>query len=354
MIGVVATILITLAVLSVLVLLHELGHFVAARAVGIGVRELGLGFPPRLFAIRRGGIDYSVNAIPFGGFVRMTGEDDPAVPGGFAGKPIRARALVIAAGSLMNLLLAWVIFSGLVALPYRQAEGDVTVRETAPGSPAENAGLSPGDVIASVNGEPVRTTGELAARVLLGGDRPVTLRVIRDGTPLPITLVPRSRPPEGEGPMGVKVGLQNQVVATYRLPVWKAPLEGLRMGVAILGFMGQEIGRWVGGRAEPELAGPIGIAQVTGETARAGFLPLLQLVGLLSLNLGILNLLPIPALDGGRLPFLALEAARGGRRLSARRESLIHLVGFAVLMSIVLVITYFDLSAPVKVDWGLR
>lgn len=339
MIGVAFTILVTLAVLSLLILIHEIGHYVAARASGVRVRELGLGFPPRLFAVRRAGIDYSVNAILFGGFVRLEGEDDPTVPGGFAGRPIRVRVLVIAAGSLMNLLLAWVIFTGLAALPYQRLEGDAVVTQVVPGSPAAQAGLRPNDIIAAVDGERVWHPIILQTWTTVQAGRPVTLRVVRDSVPLAVTLVPRQDPPAGEGRIGVEIDLINRQVVSYRTPLWETPIAGLRMGFAVVGLVGREVGRWVGGTAEPEIAGPIGIAQITGETARVGFLPLLQLVGLLSLNLGILNLLPIPALDGGRLPFLLLEAVRGGRRLSPRRESLIHLVGFAILVTFLLFVT---------------
>lgn len=338
--GVIFTVVIFILVLSVLVLIHELGHYWSARALGIRVKELGIGFPPRLVSVRRGDIDYSINLIPFGGFVKLDGEDDPTVPRGFAGKPIWARAIVIAAGSIMNLVLAWVIFSMLVALPFERPEsGEIVVQEVAAGSPAALAGLQVNDVIDAVNGEPIRHFVDLEIAVDMSLGEEATLRVIRDTTPLAVTLVPRRNPPEGQGAMGVRIGLENIVYTTDQISIWRAPYDGLRMGFVVMGFVTDEVGQWFSGEAQPEIAGPVGIAQITGEAARMGLLPLIQLVALLSLNLGILNLLPIPALDGGRLPFLLLEAVRGGRRLAPQREGLIHLIGFAVLLTFILVVT---------------
>jgi regulator of sigma E protease len=338
MTGFLFTVLIFIFVLSALVLIHEFGHYGVARFLGIRVKELGLGFPPRIAAFKRGGIDYSINAIPFGGFVRLDGEDDPYLPGGYAGKPILVRTAVIVAGSAMNLLLAWAIFSVLVALPYQRVHGDITVQGVQPDSPAAAAGLQQGDVIDQVNSVPVDHTAEMLFEVAQHAGELVTLRVLRGETPLAVTVTPRVDPAPDQGYLGVSITLENQTVTTERIPIWQAPVEGLRMGFVIMGFVGQEVGRWIGGQAEPEIAGPVGIAQVTGEAARMGALPLLQVVALLSLNLGILNLLPIPALDGGRLPFLLLEAIRG-RRMSPQRENLIHLIGFAVLLTFILFVT---------------
>ena len=334
------TVVVFVLVLSLLVLVHELGHFWVARGLGIQVRELGIGFPPRLAAFKRGGIDYSLNWLPFGGFVRLHGEEDPEEPRGFAGKSIRVRTAVIVAGSVMNLVLAWVIFSFIAALPFQTATGDVVVQGIAIGSPAEAVGLKPGDVIDAVDEVSIESTFDLAMVVHESGGNPVTLRVIRDGSMVAVPVVPRTDYPANQGPIGVEVTLENRVITDERIPLWTAPIEGLRTGLAIMGFVGDEVGRWIQGSAKPELAGPVGIAQVTGETARTGLLPLIQLMGLLSLNLGILNLLPIPALDGGRLPFLLLEGIRRGRRVSPRREGLVHFVGFAILIGFVLVITF--------------
>lgn len=338
--GVIFTVVVFILVLSALVLIHELGHYWSARALGIRVKELGIGFPPRLVSVQRGGIDYSINMIPFGGFVKLDGEDDPTIPRGFAGKPIWARAIVIAAGSIMNLVLAWAIFSVLVALPFERPEsGDIVVQAVVTDSPAALAGVQPGDHIDAVNGEPISDFTDLEVAIDRSRGEETTLRIIRDTMPLAVNLVPRRNPPEGQGAMGVSIGLENIVYTTDQIPIWRAPYDGLRMGFVVMGFVTDEVGQWFSGEAQPEIAGPVGIAQITGEAARMGPLPLIQLIALLSLNLGILNLLPIPALDGGRLPFLLLEAVRGGKRLPPQREGLVHLIGFAVLITFILVVT---------------
>ena len=337
--GIVFTVAAFVVVLTVLVLIHELGHYWTARALGIRVMELGIGFPPRIRSFQRNGIEYSINAIPVGGFVRLDGESDPGVSRGFAGKPVWARAIVLVAGSGMNLLLAWVIFSGLASLPYeRITDSDIVVQQVVPGSPADQSGIREGDVIESVNGVEVMTLGQLSAQIDRSMDG-AALRVRRGTLPIAVYLTPRANPPPGQGAMGVSVQLTNPIFESKRLPIWQAPINGLLLMANIIGQSASELGRWIGGTSSPGIAGPLGIAQGTGEAARNGFLPLMAVIGLLSLNLGILNLLPIPALDGGRLPFLVLELLRRGKRLRPERENLVHLVGFVFLLSVILFVT---------------
>ncbi len=337
--SIIITIVSFVIVLSVLVLIHELGHFWAARLLGIRVRELGIGFPPRFRGISRNGVLYSLNAIPVGGFVRLEGESDPTAQDGYAGKPVWARAIVLIAGSGMNLLLAWVIFAGLAALPYeRLVDSTIVIVEVMPDSPADDAGLQAGDVIRSVNGVDVLTLDQLAARVSASPEN-ATLRVLRGSTPLAVRLALRANPPPGQGAMGVSIRWTDPVFEQYRPALWQAPVNGVRLMGNIVTFTATELGRAIGTSSDPGIAGPVGIAQATGEAAQAGIVQLLSIVGLLSLNLGILNLLPIPALDGGRLPFLVLETLRRGRRLPPQMENLIHAAGFVFLLSLILFVT---------------
>ena len=338
------SILITIAafvvVLSFLVLIHELGHFWAARLLGIRVRELGIGFPPKLKGFTRNNIVYSLNWIPLGGFVRLEGESDTTVADGYAGKPVWARAIVLVAGSGMNILLAWFIFGALASLPMeRLVDSEITVQEVIPGSPADNANLRTGDIIRAVNGEDILTLGQLSDRIDQSLDEEVTLRVHRGSVPLAVYLVPRANPPPGEGPMGVSIRLLNPVYERRAAPVWEAPWNGIVLMGNVITQTAAEFGRAASSPNGPGIAGPVGIAQATGEAARQGPVSLLIIVGLLSLNLGILNLLPIPALDGGKLPFLLLEVIRRGKRLSPQRENLVHMIGFAFLITLVLFVT---------------
>ena len=338
------SILITIAafvlVLSFLVLIHELGHFWAARLLGIKVRELGIGFPPRAKGFWRNGIVYSLNWIPVGGFVRLEGESDPDVPEGYAGKPVWARAAVLVAGSGMNLLLAWFIFGGLASLPTeRLVDSEIIIQEVVPGSPADEANLRAGDIIRSVNGQDILTIDQLARHVDDASGEEITMSVQRGTAPLAVYLTPRPNPPPGEGRMGVTIRFINPVFERQSAPVWQAPWNGILLMGNVITSTASEFGRAASSGSNPGIAGPVGIAQATGEAARAGPISLLLIVGLLSLNLGILNLLPIPALDGGRIPFLILEVARRGRRLSPQRENLVHLIGFVFLLSLVLFVT---------------
>ena len=338
------SILLTIAafavVLSFLVLIHELGHFWAARILGIRVRELGIGFPPRLKGIWRNGIVYSLNWIPVGGFVRLEGESDPTVPDGYAGKPVWARFTVLVAGSAMNILLAWFIFSALASLPVeRLVDSEIVIQDVVPGSPADEANLRVGDVIRGVDGQDVLTLGQLSDRINRADGEEVELRVLRGSVPLAVYLAPRANPPPGEGPMGVSIRLLNPVVERRAAPVWQAPWNGIVLMGNVVTGTATEIRRAISSSTNPGIAGPVGIAQATGEAAQAGPISLLIIVALLSLNLGILNLLPIPALDGGRIPFLVLEVVRRGRRLSPERENVVHLIGFVFLLSMVLFVT---------------
>ena len=339
------SVLITIAafiiVLSFLVLIHELGHFWAARLLGIRVRELGIGFPPRLKGVWRNGIVYSINWLPFGGFVRLEGESDPDVEDGYAGKPVWARIVVLVAGSGMNILLAWLIFSAIAALPIdRLVDSEIVIEDVVAGSPADEAGLRAGDVIRGVDGRDVLTLEQLSDGIASADGNEVTLRVQRGTVPLAVYIVPRTDPPPDEGPMGVTIRLLNPVIETSSAPVWQAPWNGIVLMGNVIGSTATEFRRAVGSASNPGIAGPVGIAQATGEAAQQGPLSLMVIVALLSLNLGILNLLPIPALDGGRLPFLALEVIRRGRRLPPERENLVHFLGFAFLLSIVLLVTF--------------
>ena len=340
--GFVVTLAVFAVVLSLLVLVHEIGHYGAARLLGVRVRELGVGFPPRIHAVSRGGIEYSINALPFGGFVRLYGEDDPSQPDGFAAQSIRVRTAIIAAGAVMNLLLAWVIFSGFAAAvlgPVADIAGDVVVRDVAEASPADRAGIMPGDRLDEVDGIPVTSANQLADLVDRSTGSPVTLRVIRGAVPMAVQLVPRADPPQGEGAMGVTIAFENAALVRERIPLWRAPVDGALIGAAFFVEVGREVRRWGAGTAEPDLAGPVGIAQITGEAARNGLVDLIWLVAVLSLNLAVLNILPIPALDGGRLLFLLIETVRGGRRISSRVEGMIHLAGFAVLIGLIITVT---------------
>jgi len=354
-------------ILIVIVLVHESGHFFTAKAFRIKVLEFGLGFPPRLFSFIRGDTVYSINALPLGGFVKLKGEEDPSDPESLAGKKPLIRLIVLSAGAGANLVLALGIFTTLFMFPQNDIQGDVRIQEVATDSPALMAGLQPGDIVLKVNGKEILNHADLAYRIqlnlgsitrweilrqqprstapLIGGGDPGLIPEISpaSSTTLTLELTPRWNPPEGQGAAGVVISTTSPIKVSRSFPIWEAIPNGIVHMGELLKMFRNEIISWVIGAKDPQLAGPVGIAQISGEVARNGWVPLFELTALLSLNLAILNVLPIPALDGGRILFVFIEWIRRGKRISAQKEGLVHLVGFSVLISMVVIITYFDI-----------
>jgi regulator of sigma E protease len=373
-------------VLGLLVFVHELGHFATAKWFGIKVTEFGFGFPPRIYGVRFGETVYSINWIPLGGFVRMTGEEDPTEPGSFAGKAVGVRCVVLAAGAFMNLMLPVVIFSILFMLPHDEFVGAVTIGAVSPGSPAEEAGLRAGDTILAVNEERTNNHLDLIQTILarLGKETELTVRrgpaIAGMGfSPETMTIdkirvVPRLNPPSQtvvetvtdpateisltdarrarpslelgdklqQGSIGVSIFTANPRPVRTSYPVWEAVPMAVERIWNTLRIFKNVMERWFAGGPEPGLTGPVGIAQVTGEVAGVGVSPLFELVAFLSINLAIINMLPIPALDGGRFLFVVIEWVRRGKRISPKREGLVHLVGFAAVIALILVMSYRD------------
>ncbi len=345
------TILAAIAVLAVLILAHELGHFITAKISGIKVEEFGLGYPPRLFGIRRGETIYSLNALPFGGFVKMAGEDDPQIERSLASKSAATRLLVLSAGSVMNFILPFLLLSIALMLPHDVATGRVVVEEVAPNSPADAARIKAGDTIISINGKKVASTLDLSRYIQLNLGNEIAMELERsDATSAEVTLVPRWRPPPEEGAIGVSVRTLDLTMQNQSQPFWRAiPLGVTRAMETIVLFKNGILSLFVG-TASTDIAGPVGIIQMTGEVAQAGISPLLEFTAFLSLNLAILNILPLPALDGGRIAFVLLEVVRRGKRISPKREGLVHLVGFIMLMALILAITFQDIVRIINGD----
>jgi len=343
-VSMIITILIFLGILAVLILAHELGHFATAKAFGVRVDEFGLGFPPRLIGIKRGETLYSLNAVPLGGFTKMAGEEDPDVPRSLASKGVGPRVIVLSAGSIMNALLPILLFAIAFMVPHNVATGDVVVAEVAPNSPAAAAGIEVGDTLASLNDEPVQNISDLQIFTQLNLGKEVNLAVRHsDATLEELQLIPRWKPPPGEGAMGVAVSMPDATITRQSYPFWEAIPMGISECIETFIIFKNEILKWFIGAVPVQLTGPVGIAQLTGEVARAGFSPLLQFAGFISINLALVNILPLPALDGGRIVFVLLGWVRRGKRISARTEGLVHAIGFALLIAAMIAITYQDI-----------
>lgn len=341
-----------LVVIIVLVLAHEFGHFITAKARGVRVLEFGVGFPPRLFGVKRGDTIYSVNAIPLGGFVKLAGEEDPKEPGSLAGKSIPTRLLILSAGAMMNVLLPIVLFAIAFMVPHQIVKYDVVVARVDPGSPAQQAGMMVGDRIVKVDGRTVENGNDLSRDIQLNLGNLVTLTLVRsDGATQNLELTPRWHPPADQGAIGI--GLQQPdpsgiTTQTESLPFWEAIPMGVTNSIDTFILFKNGIIGMIIGAVPAQFAGPVGIAQLTGEVASTGFSPLLEFAAFLSINLAIFNIFPLPALDGGRIAFVLLEWVRRGKRIAPKVEGLVHLAGFLLLMVFFLAITYQDIARIIR------
>lgn len=345
----VVTLIIFLLILGLLIFVHEGGHFVAAKLSGIKVEEFGMGFPPRIFGIRRGETIYSLNWIPLGGFCKMLGEEDPSEPRSFASKRPVVRLATLAAGPFMNAILP-IIFLTIAFMVPRQVEvGNVVIDQVAPDSPASAAGIAPGDTLLSINGHTIQNIGDVIYDINLDLGNKITLGLKdADGNLKTATVVPRWNPPPGEGAVGIQMSMVPTGNVTQHDPFWKAvPKSALSIKDTFV-LMGNQIASWVAQKKAPEVTGPVGIFQLTGEVKAAGPSYLLQFIAFISMNLAIVNILPLPALDGGRIAFVLLEVVRRGKRVSPRTEGLIHYIGFVMLIALILVISYYDIVRVIR------
>lgn len=361
------TILAFIIIFSILVLIHEWGHFYFARRAGIKVNEFGIGLPPRakkLYKDKKGTI-YSLNWIPFGGYVRLYGEDssDPKVlksKKSFASKSIAKRSMVIVAGVFMNFVLAWVLLSVALTVgmkPILVTESDLQnasasglievqevlyVNEIVPDSPLAKSDMLAGDIIVQINGQGVPIATDLPGMLRPG--QPVVLTILRGEREGVLTVIP-----DEEGKLGFSVSNMPYIVFLKDLqyPFYKAPFEAVRevgrLSYLTLNMLGDVLVSLFQKLAVPEgVAGPVGIAKLTHQFMQAGIIALMQFVALLSISLGVINIMPFPALDGGRFLFIIFEAVLR-RRPSPKWESTIHGVGFLLLILLIFVITWNDI-----------
>jgi regulator of sigma E protease len=339
------TLVVGIVVLSVLVLVHELGHFITAKATHCYVEEFGIGFPPRIWGKKIGETTYSINLIPFGGFNKISGEVDPAAPRALAARSHRVRALVISGGIIFNLLFPFLLLSVAYMVPHNIIQGQVAVKEVTANSPAETAGILVGDTILSIDGKTVTSIGDISRNVQLklGQDIEIALKHT-DGTLQTVTVVPRWKPPKNDGAVGLLTENINPVIVSESQPFWKAIPTGFRSVWEVLVLYKNGIIEMFIGAVPFTPSGPVGIVQVTGEVARSGVSPVLELAAFISIAVGVTQIIPFPALDGGRLLFILVEWIRRGKRVSPKVENVIHSVGFIVLLALMVLITYQDIA----------
>ena len=417
-------------ILGFLIFIHELGHFLTAKWFGITVKEFGFGFPPRMVGLRfkPHGTIYSINWIPVGGFVRMVGEHGEEIEKGtlvgqegqpdknvvyirttaaeeiatepqpdvdFGDQSVLKRVIVLSAGSFMNLLFPTVVFTLIFLFPQDAIVGTVVINGVAPGSPAQEAGITRGDMILAIDGQEVDNHNDLIQRIMTRLGSPTDVTIIRGtfitGSDVPeitsakpevLTVEPRLNPPSltivetvtypenevlladakkynpelalgdemTQGSVGILIGTTDKNIVSRKHSLFEAvPMSLGRMRDVVL-ISKNGLARWGAGGPDPGLAGPVGIASVTGQVANVGISPLIEFMALISISLGIVNILPIPALDGGRLLFVIIEWVRRGKRISPQREGLVHMVGFVVLISLIVLITIVDVQRLVSGD----
>ncbi len=352
------SILLFIVILSVLVLVHEAGHFFTARWIGAQVEEFGVGFPPRAWSFVRKGVRYSLNWIPLGGFVKIRGEsgDGRNDPLSFSSKPAWKRLVVLSAGVIMNFVLAAFLLAIGFMVGVPQAiesnlsssaivrERAIAVVQVAEGSAAALAGVQFGDEVASIDGAMFESAEEARTYIQahLESEMQVTVKRGEEYFTYPMTATELEA---ADNARVLGIGLATSGVVSY--PWYLAPIEGVKSAAfltkeVVLAFYGLLKNLVVHQEVAVDLSGPIGIAVMTGEVAKLGFVYLLYFAALLSINLAVINFIPFPALDGGRALFVIIEKIKGSP-VHEKFEATAHTVGFALLMILVVLVTYRDL-----------
>lgn len=347
--------LVFLLILSVLVVIHELGHYFAALLFGIRVEEFGFGLPPKVMKLfRHKDTDFTLNLLPIGGFVKLAGEeysDGPVRTDMFYQKPIWQRAVVLTAGVVMNFLLGVLLFAGVYSyLGVPEKTDRVKIEEVTKNSPAEMAGIKIEERVMQfsvLSSQFSITDGDQLVK-LIGENKgkEVTLTVQNTkGESREVKVTPRLNPPAGEGSLGV---LLNSV-ELVKYPWWQMPFRGSVVGLKeaiawgreILDGLAKTVGTLFKGKVPDDVSGPVGIYQVSSKVTKHGLIAILQFMGVLSINLAILNIMPLPALDGGRVVFLAVEKVIG-KKWKNKIEGSVHSIGMIVLLGLMLAITIRD------------
>jgi len=358
-------IVIFIVILVALILAHEFGHFIAAKKSGIRVDEFGIGFPPKLFGVKKGETEYSFNALPFGGFVRIFGEnpdvesiEGPDAERSFTSKPRSVQAMVIAAGVAFNVLLAWILISivymiGLPTLVDLAPKGasisdaSVAIVEVVPDTPARDAGLMPGDEIYALSqGEDfisASDTDSVQEFIQAHAEGPISVSYRRYGEEHDVSIEPIEGIVEGEPAIGISMAM----IGNASLPLHRAFFEGARLTAGLthstfFSLAGFFKSIFTGGANFDEIAGPVGIVGMVGDVSKQGFAYLLFFTALISINLAIINLIPFPALDGGRLLFLAIETIKGSP-IPPRVANTANAIGFLLLILLLVFVTYNDI-----------
>jgi len=351
---IILTILVFIIAIGLFVFFHELGHFIAAKRAGVKVEEFAFGFPPTIYKKKIGETTYAINAIPIGGYVKLYGEDsDIKNPRSFSSKSLLSRFWIIFAGVLMNVIFTWVLFAigyniGMPSttippenIRSKSIENQLIVSGVAKDSPAQNAGLSTGDIIVSVNGQIITGENQLANITKAQKGQVIDIEVSRYGSikDYNIQLAKSS-----ETPLGIEYVLATKIKTGFWQSIYYGFLETINLlWLIILAIVKLIIAIFTPEQVSEAVTGPIGIWFLFKSAVKLGWVYVIQLTAIISAHLAIINFLPFPALDGGRFVFLLIELFRGGKKVNAKIEGIVHLIGFAFLILLMILITYRDI-----------
>lgn len=335
------TILAAILVFGILVTVHEFGHFITAKLTGMRVDEFAIGFGPKIYQQRDGETLYSLRAIPLGGYNKIAGmdPDEPVTPDSFKSKSMPKRMLVILAGSLMNFVLPVFLFAAIFFTQgMDKLVDEPIVGSVMTGMPAETAGLREGDRVLSINGKAMHDWKEIVVTLRANGTREVELETERGGSVQKLVLLPEydeesKRPLIGITPRFTKI----------EMGFGASVSEGFAYTKNIIAGMVRSLSMMLTGKAEADVSGPLGVAQMAGKMAEKGLLPLMNFVAFLSINLGVINLLPLPALDGGHIVLLVLEMFRG-KPLGSKAMYNVQMAGVALILALTVFSTMKDLT----------
>ncbi len=328
--------------LGLLIILHEGGHFLVARWCGMRVERFSIGFGPTLFGFTRGGTTYQIAPIPLGGFVQITGlnpneEFDKTDPYVYPNRPRWMRLATVVAGPAANYLTAFLVIFFVYAV-FGVSSKTQRVVEPVPGKPAALAGLKADDVLVQANGRAVSADSPISAIINDGQGKPVVIKVLRNGNPHTVTVVPEKQP-SGAYQIGVNIGPVGQ---RDSVSAGKALVAAAQFPVVVSAGILGGLRDMITGKVAADVSGPVGITRTMAKAVQRGAVEFLELIALLSVYLGLFNLLPLPALDGGRAIFLGVEALTR-RRVNPRIEAAVHMVGFVLLLGVLLIVTVKDI-----------
>lgn len=329
------TIIVALLVFSIIVFIHELGHFTFAKMNGVKVHEFSIGMGPKIYSIKKD-TEYSIRLLPLGGFVSMEGEDEESSdPRSFGAKSILQRASIIFAGPFFNIIFTIILFIPIFIFIGSQT---TTLGGVTENGPAYSAGVKVGDTIEAIDGKKVNSWQDVIQSLNESDGSDVKLSIDRNGQNKEISVTPQ----KGEDGRYV-IGIETKVERNILTSIKNAFTTTYDMTVQMITFVGQLFTGTVPGGVGNSVSGPLGVISIVSEAAKMGIVNIMYIAAVLSLNLGIINLVPFPALDGGRLFMLAIEAIRGGKKLDPNKEAMINMVGLGALMLFMVFITYKDI-----------